>query len=69
MSPLRRFLVILGLILLLASLGLLIAANWPNERLREQQPIPAENLTLPTPQAFVAPSLCLSISAPGGEAL
>ena len=52
MSPLRRFLVILGLILLLASLALLIAANLPNERVQQRQPIPVEDLTLPTPQAM-----------------
>lgn len=55
MSPLRRILLILGLILLLASIGLVIVANLPSERLREQQPIPPEDLTLPTPQAFGPP--------------
>ena len=52
MSPLRRLLLVFGLILLLASLCLLIAANLPNERVQERQPIPVEDLTLPTPQAL-----------------
>ena len=52
MSLLRRVVFVLGLLILLASIALLIWANLPNERIRERQPIPVEDLTLPTPVAF-----------------
>lgn len=52
MSPIRRLLFVLGLLLLIASLCLLVVANLPNERVQDSQPLPPEDLTLPTPQAF-----------------
>ena len=60
-SPFRRLLVVIVLVLLLASLCLLVVANLPNERLQDRQPLPAEDLTLPTPQAF-GDSPCLADS-------
>jgi hypothetical protein len=52
-SPLRRVLVVLGLLILLASLCLLVVANLPNQHLRDRQPVSPEQLSLPTPEAFL----------------
>ncbi len=51
MSSLRRVLVVLGLLLLAASLCLLVVANLPNQHLQDRQSLPVEDLTLPTPEA------------------
>jgi hypothetical protein len=64
-SPFRRVLVILGLLLLLASLCLLVVANLPTERLQDRQPLPAEDLTLPTPEAFGGAGQLASAACPG----
>jgi hypothetical protein len=52
MSTFRRVLVVLGLLILVASLCLLVFANLPNQRESERQQLPPQDLTLPTPEAF-----------------
>ncbi|MBL8055486.1 MAG: hypothetical protein JNK29_02245 [Anaerolineales bacterium] len=57
MSFLRRVLVVVGLLLLMASLWLLVVASLPGERASDRQPLPAPDLTLPTPSARQPPAL------------
>lgn len=45
----RRWIAALGLLLLLASLALLLAALWPEARLREVLPLETGPLPSPTP--------------------
>ena len=51
-TPLRRFLFIVGLLILLGSLCLLIVAHLPNQHVRERLPVAPEDLSLPTPEAL-----------------
>jgi hypothetical protein len=51
MSPVRRVLVVVGLLLLLASLCLLVFANLPIEHLQDRQTLSPGDLSLPTPEA------------------
>ena len=51
MSPFRRTLMFVGLLVLATSLVLLVLASLPGERGSESQPIPQPELTLPTPEA------------------
>ena len=56
MSPLRRLVMLLGLLLLAASLLVLAWANWPVERRTQTEPLNPADLTLPTPEAFLLPA-------------
>jgi hypothetical protein len=64
MSPLRRLLAILGLLLLIASLVLLAASLWPAERSIDNQRISPEDLALPASQ--IVPAIFFLTVAGGG---
>lgn len=51
MSPLRRTLSIIGLIILASSLVVLALSLWPTERNTDRQTLPSDDLSLPTPQS------------------
>ena len=51
MSPLRRTLSIIGLIILAASLVVLALSLWPVERKTDRQTLPSDDLSLPTPES------------------
>ena len=51
MSPLRRTLSIVGLIILAVSLVVLALSLWPTERNTDRQTLPSDDLSLPTPQS------------------
>ncbi len=51
MSPLRRTLSIVGLIILAASLVVLALSLWPTERKSDRQTLPSDDLSLPTPES------------------
>ncbi len=65
MSPLRRLLALVGLILLIVSLVLLAASFWPTERSAEDQPLAPEDLALPASQVFPA-IFFLTVAGGGG---
>lgn len=65
MSPLRRLLAALGLILLIASLVLLAASLWPAERSIDNQRISPEDLALPASQ-IVPAIFFLAVAGDGG---
>ncbi len=48
---------VVGLLILAASLCLLVVANRPVDRNSDRQPLPAPDLTLPTPEARPVPAL------------
>ena len=58
MTRSRRALMLLGLLLIVASLIWLTIAHWPTERLSERQVVPSEDLILPTPQALAPLRWC-----------
>ncbi|MEK7323686.1 MAG: hypothetical protein AAB217_00335 [Chloroflexota bacterium] len=64
MSPLRRRLALLGLILLIASLVLLAASLWPAARSIDNQRISPEDLALPASQ--IVPAIFFLTVAGGG---
>ena len=64
MSPLRRLLALVGLILLIASLILLAASFWPSERNVDDQPLAPEDLALPASQ--IVPAIFFLTVAGGG---
>lgn len=68
MSPLRRVLLVVGLLLLATSICLLVVAGLPGERKSDRQPLQPPDLTLPTPSALRLPFLPYAIDAAAEEA-
>jgi hypothetical protein len=54
---------VLGLLLLVASLLLLVFASWPVERVTQSEPLNPTDLTLPTPESFLVPALPTHVEA------
>jgi hypothetical protein len=59
MSPFRRLLMFLGFLILAVSLVLLVLASLPVEHRSESEPVPQQQLTLPTPEAFLPAALTI----------
>ncbi|HLB49169.1 MAG TPA: hypothetical protein VJL59_19330 [Anaerolineales bacterium] len=60
MSPLRRIVSFIGIVMLLISLMFLAGSLWPAQRSMDRQPLSPDNLALPTPQSAV-PGLLLGM--------
>jgi hypothetical protein len=68
MSPFRRLLMVVGLLVLAASLCLLVVASLPGERDTDRRPLQPPDLTLPTPAAVRPPSTLYATAAFDREA-